>query len=455
MIQYILPEIIVFIFGTICLFIGLTLKRENITRYVAAFGIILAIISLTMAGESKGLIFGGIYSLDNFAKIFKYIFLILTFFVVITSKKIKNPGEYFFLIMLSLTGMLFLASSRDLLLLYISLETATLPTIVLSAINRDKISAETGVKYFTVAAVSSGLLLFGLSLIYGATGTLNIYEISKSINYLALIGGMFTIAGLAFKMAIFPFHMWAPDVYQGSPTPVSAFLSAISKKMAFLAAFLIFYAALVNYANYWNIIFAILAIVTMIIGNLAALDQINVKRLFAYSSIGHAGYLLIGLAIKSPIAITAAILHIITHGVAKIIAFISSYRVGENLDDYKGLYKREPILAIATIIALLSLIGVPPLAGFFSKLYLVIAAVQGGVIGMILAISLIINSAISIFYYAKILLNIISEESSERKEDYSISIPLIILAIFLVLFLLILPELIEMINSSLKALAIH
>ncbi len=453
MIKYIVPEIIILVFATISLFLGFKVRDEKLIRYISAIGIIVAGISLSLLKPMDELILGGIYSFDNYSKIFKYIFLLLTFFVVLTSKGIRNPGEYNFLVLLSLSGMMFLASARDLLFLYVSLETATLPTIVLAAFNRDKISAETGIKYFTVAAISSGLLLFGISLIYGATGTLNLYKISiSSIKELALLGGIFILAGLAFKMAIFPFHMWAPDVYQGAPTPVSAFLSAISKKMAFLVAFVIFYLALVNYISYWNIIFAILAVITMTIGNLAALDQTNVKRLLAYSSIGHAGYLLIGLAIKSPLAIVAAILHIITHGIAKVIAFISSYKVGDYLDDFKGLYKREPILAIATIVALLSLIGVPPLGGFFSKLYLVIAAIQGGLIGIVLALFLIINSAISIFYYAKIILNIISEEEVKKAEDYSIAIPLLILAIILVIFLPLLPMMIEYIRESVIAL---
>ncbi len=451
MIEYILPEILIVITAIIVLLLGFLTSREIYIKVIGCIGIVLATISLLLLKPTDELIFGGIYSFDKFSKVFKYIFLILTLFIIITSNTKRNLGEYYFLILISLSGMMFLASARDLLFLYVALETATLPTIVLASFYRNRIAAETGIKYFTVAALSSGLLLFGISLIYGATGTLNIFEISKSsIDELAILGGIFIISGLAFKMAIFPFHMWVPDVYQGAPTPISAFLAAVSKKMAFLVAFLIFYLSLVKYISLWNIIFALLAIITMTIGNLAALDQTNVKRLLAYSSIGHAGYLLIGLAVKSPLAIVAAILHIITHGVAKIIVFISCFKVGEHLENYKGLYKKAPILSIAIIVSLLSLIGVPPLAGFFSKLYLVIAAVSAGIIGIILAIALIINSAISIFYYAKIILNIISETNEKRKEDYNFAIPLILLAIFLIIFIALMPWLIEQLSDAVK-----
>ena len=441
MVGYIVPEIVIGAFASLIILLNYTVANKKILGYLSLLAVVLAFFSLFKLPK---MVAWGIYAVDDFSIVFKAVFLTVAFLVILSSLRSinKREGEYYSLLLMSLMGMLLLASSIDLLMLYVALELATVPSFILAGFFKNRQTSEAAMKYFVFAVVSSGLIVFGMSLLYGITGTTNIYEMINrlELNAVSILASLFLVAGFAFKMAAFPFHAWAPDVYQGSPTPISAFLSSASKKMGFLAVLRIFYVALSPVANYWALAFAILAALTMTYGNIVALTQKNVKRMLAYSSIGHAGYIIIALALLNTkvavFAIAAALLHIFVHAVMKAGAFIAGIVAGENLDDYKGLGKRAPITALMLTILLLSLIGVPPLAGFLSKFYILLSAIYSGSgIGYILAVLLIVNSAISIFYYGRIISYMYwakSDDEVKVNEPFSVTVALIIAAVLVI-----------------------
>ncbi len=457
MVGYIVPEIIIGAFASLIILLNYTVTQRKILGYLSLLAVALAFVSLFKLPRMTA---WGIYAVDDFAIVFKAVFLTVAFLVILSSLKDinKREGEYYSLLLMSLMGMLLLASSIDLLMLYVALELATIPSFILAGFFRDKQTSEAAMKYFVFAVVSSGLIVFGMSLLYGLTGTTNIYEMINrlELNTVSILASLFLVAGFAFKMAAFPFHAWAPDVYQGSPTPISAFLSSASKKMGFLAVLRIFYIALSPIANYWALAFAILAALTMTYGNIVALSQTNIKRMLAYSSIGHAGYIIIALALLNTkvaiFAIAAALLHILVHAVMKAGAFIAGIVAGENIEDYKGLSKKAPITALMLTILLLSLIGVPPLAGFLSKFYILLSAIYaGGSVGYVLAVLLVVNSAISIFYYGRIISYMYwakAENETKINEPLSVTLALII-AVILVIVIGLYPS--EIVNYLQKA----
>jgi len=346
----------------------------------------------------------------------------------------KYRSEYFSLMLLALVGMMLIASATDLFVLYLSFELASISTYALAAFQRkDKASAEAGLKFFLMGAVSSAIALFGISIIYGVTAfaggaTTDLSSISAALatgltmegmTIPIILGVILLIAGFGFKITIVPFHMWAPDVYQGAPTTISAFLAAGSKKGGFAAFFKIFLLGLIAARLEWVYLVGILAVVTMVVGNVLAIVQTDLKRMLAFSSIAQAGYVLIAVCVGTlaadPATLSTAqyglaggLYHILTHAFMKsgaflVVALTAMAKIGDNLNDYKGLYKRMPVVAFCMMVLLLALAGIPPLGGFFSKFVLFSSAIDAGDWFIWLAVAGVLNSALSLYYYARVI----------------------------------------------------
>lgn len=368
----------------------------------------------------------GLVEIDLFSGLFTLVFLAVGIIVVLASadfvRKDRNQGEYYALILLAVTGMTLVAEATDLFVIFVGLEIAGISSFALSGFRKhEKRSAEAATKYFIVGGFSSALTLFAISLFYGVSGTTSISALGpamesmfssvEGMDSVAMLATVLIIAGFGFKVAAVPFHMWAPDVYEGAPTPISGLLAAASKKMGFAAFFKVFLVGLVVSKTDWEVAIALLAVLTMTVGNLIAVSQSNIKRMLAYSSVAQAGYLLIALPVGTQYAVAGAMFHVLTHAFMKsgafmVVAGMSS--VGERLEDFKGLGKRSPFLAISMALFLLSLAGIPPLAGFASKFVLFSSAVYGSVDpgpGWLiwLAVAAVLNSALSLYYYARVI----------------------------------------------------
>jgi|TARA_B100001964_G_C14261076_1_gene615573 NADH-quinone oxidoreductase subunit N len=451
-VMYLLPELIVASFAIIVLMMDLFIKNKRLLSIVSIICVILAIFSSLSLLNLRASILNDMFLLDNFAFFFKLVFLSVTLLVLIGSidfvSKSNNQGEYYSLLLFATLGMMIVASSGDLITLYIGLELASISTYVLAGFRKDAKGSEAAMKYFIVGALSSALIIFGISLLYGTSGTTNIFAISSIIAHnitafysTVLLGAIFLIAGFGFKMAAAPFHMWAPDTYEGAPSPVVAFLSAGTKAMAFAAAFKVFAIAIIALGNNMSLAFAILAIISMTLGNVVALRQTDIKRMLAYSSIGQVGYILIGFAVLTPLGYVGSLFHILSNAFMKggaflAVALVSYTLIGSKIEDYKGLGKRAPITSFALLIFLLSLIGIPPLAGFWSKMLLILAAIASGGYMTLLAIILVINSTISLFYYGRVIkfIYISKHDNMERiEEPISFIVPIILAVLALVI----------------------
>jgi proton-translocating NADH-quinone oxidoreductase chain N len=434
----ILPEIILVIFAVILPGVYIGTKNDKLVAGISIAGIVVSIafvLQFLWEGASP-IVFENLLQMDAFSALFKLVFLIVALFVVIASiryvEKEKHIAEYYTLIMFATVGMMLVASATDLIILFVGIELASLSSFALVGFRKkDKRGAEAATKYFVIGALSSAISLFGISLLYGATQTTNIAEIGSVIGtitgmepvvYISLV---MLIAGFGFKVAIVPFHMWAPDVYEGAPTTVTSFLAAGSKKMGLVALFKIFLIGLLAIKADWEMAIAIIAVTTMTVGNVMAVSQTNIKRMLAYSSIAQAGYILIVLPIATDFALTGGIFHIITHAFMKggaflIVAGLAMSALGEELADYKGLAKRAPLLALGMAILLFALAGIPPLSGFASKLVLFSSAVDAAVIPatnwMIwLAVAGVLNSALSLYYYARVVKYMYVEKGPEDR----------------------------------------
>ena len=396
---------------------------------------------------------------DMFGSFFAITLLIVSVMVTASSwnymKNKTNPAAYYSLILLSSIGMILIAYSTDLVMLLVAWELMSIPTYALAAFSkRDPISNEAAIKYFLFGALSSAILVLAIGLVYGVTGTTNIGEaivsmvnVQKDLVPVTLLAVALFIAGFGFKMGLVPFHMWLPDAYEGAPTTIGALLAAGTKKAGFAAAIRVIVLATFVLHLDWATALAVIAIFTMTLGNLAALVQKSVPRILAYSSIAQAGYIMIGLALApySDQALGGSLFHILNHAVMKSAAFIAAAAVSITLasysiEKYRGLAKRMPITAIALSISLLALAGVPPLNGFWSKLVLFNAAIVTGPEiwwGPYLAIAGVLNSALSLGYYAWIMRKMYMEESPDTtkvKEPRAMLAVLIFSMIFMVGF---------------------
>jgi NADH-quinone oxidoreductase subunit N len=420
------PEIILALVGLAILLTGLFIgtNNKNILGYIASAGLIAALY-LTISNISVNeTMFYGTITIDALSQFFKIVFISVSLLVTIASIKYtdgnKSADEFFTLLMFSTVGMMVVASANDLITLFVGFELASLSTYALAGFEKNNPkSIEAAMKYFIIGSLSSALMLFGISFVYGMTGTTSIPGIAENAGALAaspigLIAVVMLIAGFGFKMALVPFHMWAPDTYQGAPTVVSALLAAGSKKMGFVAAFRVLVIALAVLSPTWQTAFAALALIPMPFGNIVAISQTSVKRMLAYSSVAQAGYIAMAFAVMTPMALAGGILYTLSHAFMKTGAFLVVAVVGymvlsdnknakdiDHLDNFKGLAKRMPITAFSMMVFVFALSGIPPTAGYMSKFILFSSTIESGLVW--LAVIAILNSALSLYYYARIV----------------------------------------------------
>ncbi len=424
MIQVILPEIGLLMLAAILLVMDVIWNKHPERRgkwlgWVTALGLTVVLaLSLAFARppETGSLEWGGMLRFDQAGFVFRLIFLsgaALTALFASQSDWLRHRGEFFALLLISTLGMNLMASSADLILLFLAIETASLPLYILAGfLTRDERSVEAGIKYLLFGAITSAVMLYGFSLIYGITGTTQLYVIKTILQNSAVPNGLYALViglvlvGFGFKVSAAPFHFWAPDVYQGSPTSVAGFLSTASKAAGFAVLLRVLQIAFGDQAAMWSGLIAVVATLSMLIGNYLALAQRSVKRLLAYSSIAQAGYILIGVAAGSPLGGAAVLYYLMAYLVTNLAAFgilaLVEKSVGsDEISAIAGLSRRSPGLAFGMLAAMLSLGGIPPFAGFLAKLLVFAAAVERGMIW--LALVGIFNAVIGLYYYLNVL----------------------------------------------------
>ena len=452
-IQFIIPEIFLSFSIFVLLMIGVFLKNSFETIYRLSILVIISILLIIFTGNiDYAKIFNESFVIDSFSSYSKILILISSFFILLITKKnivdIKNNKfEYPIIILLSILGMFIMVSSNDLILFYLGLELQSLSLYILASFDRDNIkSSEAGIKYFVLSALSSGLLLYGCSLIYGFSGSTNFEQIgilSRDFNAGTVFGMVFILVGLAFKISAVPFHMWTPDVYQGSPTSVTSFFSVVPK-IAGIAIFIKFmYLPFQGLLGEWQYILVFMSIASMILGAVSAIGQKNIKRLMAYSSIGHIGYAIAGVASGTTNGFKSTLVYISIYVVMNIGAFgciLLMKRGGkylEDIDELSGVSKNHPLMSLALLIILFSLAGIPPLAGFFAKFFIFMAVIESEM--YILAIVGLVTTVISSFYYIRIIKIMYFDKSKkpfEKFTDYKIHLPIILSCMILVTFFL-------------------
>ncbi|HEY9246674.1 MAG TPA: NADH-quinone oxidoreductase subunit N [Candidatus Methanoperedens sp.] len=426
------PEILLTLLALAVIMIGLLVsdRSKNMLGYISAAGLAASLVYI-LGTKGTDVFFYGALSVDPLSQFFKMIFVIVSLLAVIASIKYfennRNQDEYYSLILLATVGMMVVSSANDLITLFVGFELASMSTYVLAGFEKkNAASLEAGLKYFIIGSLSSGLMLFGMSLVYGVTGSTNVPAIlefykNNPATSLDIVAMIFLVAGFGFKMALVPFHMWAPDTYEGSPSVVSSLLAAGSKKMGFVAAFRIIVLALVAVRTDIWITFALLAIITMTYGNVVAISQRSIKRMLAYSSIAQAGYIALAFVVTTQMSIAGGILLALGHALMKGGAFIAVAVVGymvlsdnknakntDDLENFAGLGKRAPITAFALFVFFLALAGIPPSAGFIGKFVLfysitIEAVSQASNWLLLIVIIAILNSALSIYYYARVI----------------------------------------------------
>ena len=456
-INFILPEIFISLGIMFLLMLGVFKKNSSGIVYTLSVVILLITLGLIInfpSGQEIYLFNNG-YKIDQLSIFMKIITIISGIFVLISSYKYTKIEkifkiEYSILILCSILGMLVMISSYDLIVFYIGLELQSLSLYVLAAFNRNQTkSSEAGLKYFILSALSSGLLLYGCSLIYGFSGSTNFYLISENIlssEYGNVFGIVFILVGLAFKISAVPFHMWAPDVYEGSPTSVTLFF-AVVPKIAALTVFIRFlYVPFVNLIDQWQMIIIFLSLASMIFGAVSAIGQKNLKRLIAYSSIGHMGYALAGLAVGTNLGIQSSIIYISIYLIMNLGIFCCLFMMKrkdkffDNLEDLAGLSKNHPIISLSLLILLFSLAGIPPMAGFFAKFYIFMSVIEQSM--YFLAIVGLLSTVISAFYYLRIIKIIYFDppkEQYDQDHNFGLKISLTI-ATLLILFYFVYPS---------------
>jgi NADH-quinone oxidoreductase subunit N len=446
-----MPELILTLFACFALVVDVMLPRgrKSVSAYISLVGIGLTGLSLWQVysqykGSLPRLAFYDMYIVDGFSLVFKTIFLLgaaLSIAIAIKFLDIEGEqhGEYYSLILFSTVGMMFMASGYDLLSLYISLELMAISVYILVGyFKRNQKSNEASMKYFLLGAFSSGILLYGISLIYGITGQTNLKQIAAQIpgvvvgpgggaSYLLVLAMVLLGAGLLFKIAAVPFHMWAPDAYEGAPTSVTAFMSVGVKTASYALLARIFLEALPDMRKVgdlpgWVAMLSVVSALTMTLGNVAAVTQNNTKRLLAYSSISHAGYILLGIIAGNEMGYTGVVIYLLTYTIMNLGVFgvIISLRrrevIGDHIDDLNGLMKKSPGMAIMMLIFLLSLAGIPPTAGFIGKYFLFAGLIKTGDIWLTrLAVLAIVNTVISFYYYARFIKAMFVSEPTEER----------------------------------------
>jgi NADH-quinone oxidoreductase subunit N len=423
------PEIIIASTLVVVLLVDLWSERNRpILGTITGIGLLASmvpILTLAVDGTDRLVLSGNpAYVVDNFALTLKALFIIAGYVVVLMSTNYIAEGDYFegeyyFLLLSSIFGMVVMASSRDLISIFIALETLSIPAYMLAAWRkRDPKSNEAGLKYYLMGVFASGVMLYGMSLLYGVTGTTVLAEMSKAPAFattepIITLAIVFCVVGFAFKVSAVPFHTWAPDTYEGAPTPITAFLSVSSKAAGFVAIMSLVFVGFFGQKDVWQPMFWVLAILTMSVGNLIALRQTNVVRLFAYSSVAQAGYMLAPLAVAGELgtaqqSLSAVIIYLLVYAAMNLGAFAIIITVARKtrsaeLDSFNGLFEYAPGLAVLMTVFLFALVGIPPLAGWFAKFQVFYATANAGTAsGYVLAVFIGINSVIALFYYARI-----------------------------------------------------
>jgi len=403
-------------------------ERKRLVNPLALAGVLISlgfVIALAADGGTRGA-FGNAFVVDSYALMFKAFFLAVAAFVLLLSYRyigeIKTyQGEYYFLLLSSFVGMLLMPSARDLVMLFVGLELVSVPGFIMAGLRKfDLRSNEGALKFFLIGVLSVAVLLFGLSIVYGFTGTTDLQGVAQGLaaaprEPLLLAGLLFVIVGFAFKISAVPFHFWAPDTYEGAPVPITAFLSVASKAAGFVGMLQICFVAFAPLADVWAPMLGIIAVITMTFGNLVAIQQRNIVRLFAYSSIAHAGYMLVPFGVVqagndgvNQQAMAGVLMYLIAYAIMNIGAFavitaVARRHPARQVGDYAGLGSQSPGLAFALTLFLLSLGGIPPLVGLWAKFFIFTAAVNAGTsFGYFLAGAVVVNSVIAMFYYLAI-----------------------------------------------------
>ena len=424
-INIMLPEIFLSLSIFTALMVGVFIKKSfNIIFNLSSLIIIVTIAIILSNPSSPEKIFLNSFIRDSFSNYFKILILLSSLFVLNSSKSFiidnkLDKFEYPIIILLSILGMFFMVSANDLILFYLGLELQSLSLYILATIDRDNLkSTESGIKYFVLSALSSGLLLYGCSLLYGFTGSTNFDLISNQLNKEntgAVFAMVFILVGLAFKISAVPFHMWTPDVYEGAPTSITSYFAVVPKVAGLALLIKFMFIPFSNILLEWQTIIIFISIASMILGAVAAMVQKNIKRLLAYSSIGHIGYALAGVSTGAISGYESAITYISIYVIMNIGAFSCLYllkkdgQYKENISDLSGISKKNPILSIALLIILFSLAGIPPLGGFFAKFYVFLAVLEQQM--YTLAIIGLLTTVLSAFYYLKIIKTIYFEDS--------------------------------------------
>ena len=425
------PEIFLSLSIFTTLMVGVFIKKSfNIIFNFTSIILVITITIILTNSNSEVKIFLDSFTRDAFSNYFKILILLSSLFVLNSSKNFiidnkLDKFEYPIIILLSILGMFFMVSANDLILFYLGLELQSLALYILATIDRDNLkSTESGIKYFVLSALSSGLLLYGCSLLYGFTGSTNFDLISDQLNKEntgAVFAMVFILVGLAFKVSAVPFHMWTPDVYEGAPTSITSYFAVVPKVAGLALLIKFMFIPFSNILLEWQSIIIFISVASMILGAVAAMVQKNLKRLLAYSSIGHIGYALAGVATGSISGYQSSIIYISIYVIMNIGAFSCLYllkmdgKYKENISDLSGISKKHPLLAVSFLIILFSLAGVPPLGGFFAKFYVFVAVLEQKM--YTLAIIGLLTTVMSAFYYLKIIKTIYFEDSAINFEQ--------------------------------------
>ncbi len=446
-----LPEISLGIFVIIVILVDLFVQRKGLLTWVSIAGLVVSAgFTLAMWGDSSQATFNNMLVADNFALFFKLLFLVIAALVILASvdyvgKMARFQGEYHALVLLSALGMMLMAATTELISIYIAIELTSISLYILVGFLKDSKSTEASLKYLLLGAVASAVMLFGMALVFGFTGKTQLGEIAQVIQAMSpqtllaspalILGIVLLVAGFGFKVAAIPFHMWVPDVYEGAPTPITAYLSVASKAAGFAIILRVFYSAF-GFPDWlsldWGLIFAVLSAIGMTLGNVVAIPQVNIKRMLGYSSIAQAGYLMVGIAAVglSPaadvIGRSSVLFFLASYALTNMGAFIAIIAISNKLDsdlidDYSGMGKRAPLLALALTLSLISLIGMPPAAGFMAKFYIFSGAVQHGLLWLVVVA--VINSVISAYYYMRVVKVMwLGKPASEEKVPSSVAL---------------------------------
>ena len=453
LIKYLVPEVFLSLSIFSLLMIGVFVKNSfNLIYKLSIFLIFLLILIVLNTDGETIKIFKESFVSDHFSLFAKLLILISSFFILIISKQYivdikNNKFEYPIIVLLSILGMFFMVSSNDLILFYLGLELQSLSLYILASMDRDNLkSSEAGIKYFVLSALSSGLLLYGCSLLYGFTGSTN-FEVIASNTADSTIGIIFAmvfiLVGLAFKVSAVPFHMWTPDVYEGSPTSVTSFFSVVPKVAGIVIFIRFMYLPFQEILDQWKYILVFISIASMILGAVAAIGQNNIKRLIAYSSIGHIGYAIAGMTPGTENGFKSTLIYISIYAVMNIGAFACIFlmkRNGKYIEDIQelsGASRNHPLMSLSLLIILSSLAGIPPMAGFFAKFYVFMAVIESGM--FTLAVIGLVTTVVSAFYYIRIIKIMYFDDPKkpfEQLKDFGIYGSLIVSCIFLVSFFL-------------------